>query len=169
MIKNIKLLKKDDLLKINKLHGYIFDSKTKNKILINNLLKINNIKKVIQNTNINNEECPICFKQLNKFNYIFTKCGHFFCKKCIFLYITNEKEICPLCRQNYTYDDFIKSIHPLELKLLICYIFIEKIYQSNDIYENLYFNYFYISIKVMCELFLLYKCMELLIYLIIDI
>jgi hypothetical protein len=160
--KNIKKLKKDELIKINEFHGYKYDKKTKNKVLIENLLKIYRIKNIIENINLNIEECPICLNELNKFNYIFTKCGHFFCKECIFIYITNEQEICPLCRDNYTYDDFINSITPLEMNILLCIIFSKKIYKSKNFYKNFYTKYLYISIILLFKLILLFKCIKFL-------
>ena len=45
------------------------------------------------------EECPICFKQDLQYNLT---CGHRFCMKCIFDWVTTYKSNCPMCRSNVT-------------------------------------------------------------------
>jgi hypothetical protein len=42
-------------------------------------------------------ECPICFYDIGKKEYI-TKCKHSFCKKCAQSWFKNHKD-CPICRQ----------------------------------------------------------------------
>jgi hypothetical protein len=159
--KELKKLKKKELIKINKSYGYNYNKKTTNKILIENLLKIYRIKDKIENIDL--EECPICYTQLNKLNYMITKCGHFFCKECIFIYINQENEICPLCRNDYTYDDFVESISEYELNILLSIIFSKKIVESKNP-KNFIF-YLKILLKLMIRLLqfiLLYKCIEFL-------
>jgi hypothetical protein len=46
-----------------------------------------------------NHECSICLTYVND-NIIKTKCGHFFCKKCIERWISKHNN-CPMCRYNF--------------------------------------------------------------------
>ena len=160
-LKKLKKLKKKELIKRNESYGYKYNNKTTKKILIENLLKIYRIKDKIEN--IDSEECPICYSELNIFNYMITKCGHFFCKECIFLYINNEKEICPLCRNDYTYDDFVESISEYEFNILLSIIFSKKIVESRNPKNYIYYcKILYKLIIVLFKLILLYKCVEFL-------
>jgi hypothetical protein len=85
-------------------------------------LKINNIltEKILTDKNftteITDEECPVCFKQIDITDGIITDCGHKYCMSCTLGTIwscmkTSPYKIpsCPLCRQEL----HIKSIHPL--------------------------------------------------------
>lgn len=48
----------------------------------------------------NEEECPICYDELNEENIVvIIKCGHIFHKKCINRWL-NQNFSCPICRKN---------------------------------------------------------------------
>lgn len=70
------------------------------------ITNLNNIKYIILNEIINDDDCSICLDEYKIGDEIYiTKCNHKFHKKCIIKYIEyNNNYIfsCPLCRQiNY--------------------------------------------------------------------
>jgi len=106
------------------------------------------------------EDCPICFLTLNEYNYTITNCAHAFCRECIFLYITNEKENCPLCREPYGYDDFIKHLTSTDIELLLFLVGSKKeeenTMNSTTITQPSRYNY-YILNRVRMILRMMYK------------
>ena len=153
-INTIRNMKKRDLIKINKYYGYTFNRKKCSRIiLIENLLHIHRTENLKKNIFLNKEDCPICFTKLNILNYSITVCGHAFCRECIFIYITKEQETCPLCRAEYTYDDFIKTLQPNDLEILLNSISSniydepnENINEHYSVYERFHIIYRTISI-----------------------
>ena len=122
-ITDLRSFKKQQLIKINKYFGYIFKKRqTTRKKMIELLIPIHRkmviSKKIIEGK----EECPICLNILNHMNNTITTCGHVFCRECIFKYITTEKEICPICRKPYIYEDLIKPFTPKDIDFLLLFI-----------------------------------------------
>lgn len=181
---NIRKLKKQELIKINEYYGYKFKKKKYNrKFLIQNLLPIHRKEVLKKNIVLEKEDCPICFLILKEYNYAITNCGHAFCRECIFLYITNEKENCPLCREPYGYDDFIKPLTPTEVELLLFLVGTQKDEENNmnsiTITQPSRFSYYYFYIFnrmrilyklffILLKIFLFFKSVEFLYILIID-
>lgn len=172
-IKTIRNMKKRDLIIINKYYGYIFNRKKCSRmILIENLLPIHRKENLKKNILLGKEDCPICFTTLNSLNFSITVCGHAFCRECIFIYITKEQEICPLCRAEYTYDDFIKPLHPNDVEILLNSIssniydeLNENINEHYSIYERIHI--IYRTIIILVKVWLLYKSIEVLYILLI--
>ena len=46
------------------------------------------------------EKCSICLENLENIDIKKTTCNHFFHKECIYEWINNNKNTCPLCREN---------------------------------------------------------------------
>lgn len=46
------------------------------------------------------EKCSICLENLESLDIKKTMCNHFFHKQCIYEWINNNKNTCPLCREN---------------------------------------------------------------------
>jgi len=76
----------------------------------NNHSKINNKTKYLQylfleETNCSvfpKSECPVCYDEIEKLNYIQLQCSHVFCVDCIkkcFTTNTNKMVLCPYCRE----------------------------------------------------------------------
>jgi len=64
-----------------------------------------------------NEECPICYNNVEKDNYIITNCCHIFCKKCMILHILiGNHDFCPYCRDKCLLEDIL--VLPIERELL---------------------------------------------------
>ena len=126
---DLRSLKKQQLIKINNHFGNIFK---KNKItrqeMIELLIPIHRRMVMFKKIISGHEDCPICFNHLDDMNHIITNCGHAFCTQCIFKYITTEKELCPLCREKYTYEDLIQPFTPKDVEFLICIVI-----QNNEI------------------------------------
>lgn len=117
---DLRSLKKQQLIKINNHFGYIFKKKqTVRKKMIERLIPIHRKMVIYKKIISGNEECPICLDLLHKFNYVISECGHAFCTECIFKYITTEKEICPICREPYTYEDLVKPFTPKDIEFLL--------------------------------------------------
>ncbi len=63
-----------------------------------NYIKLtNNYRKLYENHNIIDEDCPVCYEQLKPTNLVSPICGHSICSSCI----VNCNSICPLCREYY--------------------------------------------------------------------
>lgn len=55
----------------------------------------------IEDINLKEEEkCSICLENLDNIDIKKTTCNHFFHKQCIYEWINNNKNTCPLCREN---------------------------------------------------------------------
>lgn len=66
---------------------------------MNDMLRSINIYKnlhFIGETSFDEEECPICKDCKPE---LFTKCGHYYCEKCIVDWFSNGKMTCPMCRE----------------------------------------------------------------------
>lgn len=62
------------------------------------------------------EECTVCFENVNCNNYVNLNCNHRFCGSCTnnFINSTNKKPKCPLCRETITHLNVKKQeIHDL--------------------------------------------------------
>lgn len=168
---NLRSLKKQQLFKINKFFGHIFKKKTKRKKMIDNLIPINRKMVIYKKIIDGNEDCPICFNNLTIINHLITTCGHAFCIKCIFKYVTSEKEICPICREPYTYEDLTLPFTPKDInnfintQVEINQETIQEPPRISNIYrmKNIIFNLICITIK----LFLYFKSMFFLYLLIV--
>ena len=94
------------ILNLLKCHGYFITPILSNIVQYINFLKHNENNneyyKNLINTLIKPEnkiECSICFDEINKNEFISTKCCHLFCLKCYILYYRNH-----LCKKNYNDD-----------------------------------------------------------------
>ena len=117
---NIRTLKKQQLIQLNTHFGLIQKKQKYNRnMLIENLLPIR-CKIILYNRILlGKEDCPICFQTMTRMNYHITSCGHGFCIECIFKYVTTEKELCPMCRKPYSYEDLIQPFTPDEIDALL--------------------------------------------------
>ena len=117
---NIRTLKKQQLIQLNTHFGLIQKKQKYNRnMLIENLLPIR-CKIILYNRILlEKEDCPICFQTMTRMNYHITSCGHGFCIECIFKYVTTEKELCPMCRKPYSYEDLIQPFTPDEIDALL--------------------------------------------------
>ena len=50
-----------------------------------------------------NDECVICFDEINKKNIINLTCNHSFHKECIITLVRKRNRKCPLCRNRITW------------------------------------------------------------------
>jgi hypothetical protein len=164
-----RTLKRHELIKICYEYGLKISKKTKNKVFVEFLIKIH--RKFILQKNIHKklEHCPICLDTLECINTIITKCGHAFCKKCIFSYITLEKEMCPFCRETYTYEHIVKDLDEKEVHDLLNSMTVNKINESfhpiaHPLVHRLLFNLFIFKkiITYIVKYYFLYKSVEFL-------
>jgi hypothetical protein len=131
--------------------------------MIENLIPLHRKMVIYRKIIEGNENCPICFNDLNIYNHSITTCGHAFCIKCIFQYVTTEKEMCPMCRESYTYEELTLPFTTSEIHFIINtqvgvnQEIIEIPRRIHYIYEikNLVFYLLYIILK----LILYFKCM----------
>ena len=61
-------------------------------------------------TEIQQEECPICYQVIKDRDYIITKCNHKFCNNCLFNSLKINSD-CPICRQEIFKFDKIKELN----------------------------------------------------------
>jgi hypothetical protein len=110
-----------------------------------------------QSINVKYELCSICLERIFEEKYVLI-CDHTYHKACIDRWFKKENS-CPLCRckLNSSFSDFLKScnitiyippffIVNLQLKLLVVFIYIIKMFYNNNI------NYSYLYIICMCIL-----------------
>ena len=82
---------------------------------------IYNRDNVIQNNNILDLLCPICYNILEEPKFCSSnKNSHYFCKECIDKYLEQNNK-CPICKNNFEYKDkkeFENILHKLDFKCL---------------------------------------------------
>jgi len=119
--KNEKKLNDLSSRQLIQLHRH-FNIETKGKtkyLLIKQLASIENRYKRIREIESAeySEECPICYENIQKNQYVITNCLHIFCETCIIQHLIKcNNETCPYCRQECKLDDII--IFPISDKLL---------------------------------------------------
>lgn len=163
-----RILKRQELIKICYEYGLKIRKKTKNKVFIEFLIKIH--RKFILQKNIDKglEDCPICLDTLEYTNMIITNCGHAFCKKCIFSYIVLEKELCPICRERYTYENIVKELDEKEVHDLLNLMSIVKTNESiHPLFQQFFFTLFILKktvkiITYIVKYYFFYKSVEFL-------
>lgn len=104
------------ILNLLKCHGYLI---TPLIITLNHFMDVLNQNKteychnMIQNIKDknNNIECNICLENINKKEFVSTKCLHIYCLKCYMLFHRNhlcKKQFdnlnCPICSEEYEYN-----------------------------------------------------------------
>ena len=105
---------------------------------------------VIQNDNILDLLCPICYNILKDPKFCSSnKNSHYFCKECIDKYLEQNNN-CPICKNNFEYkikNEFEKLLHKLDFKCLFynegCTKIINYLEYYNHINECKYNNLLY--------------------------
>ena len=169
-----RILKRQELIKICYEYGLKISKKTKNKVFVEFLIKIH--RKFILQKNIDKrlEDCPICIDSLENTNVIITNCGHAFCKKCIFSYIVLEKELCPICRETYTYEHIVKDLDEKEVHDLLNSISVVDTNTSiHPLFQRFFFTLFILKktvkiITYIVKYYFFYKSVEFLYLLLIQ-
>jgi len=113
--KNIKITSDDSLgfsltsliNKIKNVYNWIYKEEENTCTIktFNVIEECNCVHKYIEDPNNNisynsEEKCSICLETLKNINVKKTSCNHFFHKQCIYEWINNNKNTCPLCREN---------------------------------------------------------------------
>ena len=101
----------------------------------------------------NNNECCICYENLNNGPTTRLVCNHTFCLKCIIMYYEETRNNCPLCRQNIFSENNNRQLtYHLSQRNNIRYNnlietniqdnnLIETNISDNDIIRNLYYEF----------------------------
>ena len=73
-----------------------------------------NVPDILEHTEMDSDECPICYESLNEKGALKTKCGHRFCVDCLNTHLGAGRNLdfsnrdhqseCPLCRQSLELD-----------------------------------------------------------------
>jgi len=116
--KKLNDLSSHQLIQLHRHFNIVTKGKTKY-LLIKQLVPIENRYKRIRELESTEytEECPICYENIQKDQYVITNCLHIYCEKCIIQHlIKSNNETCPYCRQECKLDDII--IFPISDKLL---------------------------------------------------
>ena len=82
-----------------------------------------------QQTETDNDECGICYTELDNKNTVVTKCNHMFCTECFFKWLS-RKETCALCRYVLLSDAKVE----------------ERESELQDIHSELTNNYIYLGV-----------------------
>ena len=67
-------------------------------------------------------DCSVCYQKMGKYK-LTLGCGHSYHEKCIFNWIEQGKDTCPLCREQFMIQDFPEHYGITEIKVL-CLIFV---------------------------------------------
>lgn len=73
-----------------------------------------NVPDILEHTDMDSDECPICYESLNEKGALKTKCGHRFCVDCLNTHLGAGRNLdfsnrdhqseCPMCRQSLELD-----------------------------------------------------------------